>query len=180
MPRILVLGAYGAGKSTFTQRLAKQLSVPPIFLDEEYYLPEWTKPPISEWRLRTEELCAQPNWVMDGNFFATLDQRLARATHVVYLRPSKWLCLCRVLRRLVRYYNQVRPTVAPECRERFYLPFFASILNFDRDMHPILATKLANAEVRITYLRSRREIDVYLAREHAAPSLPKTALRFQS
>lgn len=180
MPRILVLGVYGAGKSTFTARLARQLSIPPVYLDEEYYLPNWTKPPVSDWHLRTEELCAQPDWVMDGNFIATLDQRLARATHVIYLRPSRWLCFCRVFRRLVRYYNRVRPTVAPECPERFYMPFFASIINFDRDMHPILATKLANSDVPVTCLRHRRDVDAYLAREKTEPSVPKTALRFQS
>ncbi|MCF4099125.1 adenylate kinase [Maritalea mediterranea] len=180
MPRILVLGAYGAGKSTFAKRLAGQLSIPPVYLDEEYYLPNWTKPPLSAWRRRTVQLCSQPNWVMDGNFIATLDQRLARATHVVYLRPSKWLCLFRVLCRLARYYNRVRPTVAPDCPEGFYLPFFASIINFDRDMHPILEAKLAEAGVPVTYCSSAREIEAYLAQGAIKSSPLRTALHLQS
>ena len=180
MPRILVLGAYGAGKSRFAERLAKKRGVSPIFLDKEYYLPNWTKPPVSDLHARTKELCAQPDWVMDGNFIATLDQRLARATHVVYLRPSKWLCLCRVLRRLMRYYNRVRPTVASGCPVRFYLPFFASVLNFDRDMHPILEAKLAQVDVPITYLSRSKDIDAYFNKPPSLPRVPKTALHFQS
>lgn len=181
MPRILVLGAYGAGKSTLADRLSKELAIPSIFLDEEYYLPNWTKPPIDVWRAKTEKLCAQPDWVMDGNFIATLDQRLERATHVIYLRPSRWICIFRVMRRLVRYYNRVRPTVAPECPERFYMPFLASILNFDRDLHPILMAKLAKSNVQVTYLPCKKDIKAYLHQvQRLASKEPKMALRFQS
>jgi adenylate kinase family enzyme len=50
MEKIVVIGASGAGKSTFAKRLGTALYLEVIHLDAYYWNPGWTQTPREEWR----------------------------------------------------------------------------------------------------------------------------------
>jgi adenylate kinase family enzyme len=160
MQRILVIGSPGSGKSTLARRLAGRLNLPLIHLDREFFRPNWVEPERSAWRERVGRLAARPQWVMDGDYFATMDLRLARATAVVWLDIGRLRCLRNVLRRVLKQYGRVRPDLGPGCIERFNWPFVRWVWHYPQRVRPGIVRMLGRAGPgqRVFVLRSWAEI----------------------
>jgi adenylate kinase family enzyme len=92
----------GAGKSTFSQALGAKTGLPVINLDVHFWKPGWVEPSEDEWREKQSVLIAADEWILDGNYHATLDLRLKRADTVVFLDTPWWVCTWRALVRGVR------------------------------------------------------------------------------
>jgi len=97
MNKILVIGIPGSGKSTFANKLGKELNREVIHLDKLYRKTGWvvayTK---TEWVELVKNLVSKEQWIMDGNYTNTLDIRLSAADTVVFLNFNKFICLYRV------------------------------------------------------------------------------------
>ena len=160
MQRILVIGSPGAGKSTLASRIARDLGLPLIHLDREYFGPGWTTPPKAEWREKVSTLAARPAWVMDGNYASTFDIRVPRATTIVWLDLPRWRCLTRVLWRVARNYGRSRPDLGAAGPERFDLSFMRWIWSYPVTMRPKTARMLERLrpDQRVYVLRSRSGI----------------------
>jgi adenylate kinase family enzyme len=160
MRRILVIGCPGAGKSTLARRLAERLGLPLVHLDREYFGPGWVEPPRALWRQRVADLADRPAWVMDGQYSSTFDLRVPRAQAVVWLDIPRWLCLARVIRRVVRHYGTTRPDLGPGCVERFDWSFMRWIWSYPNRMRPKTARMLERLrpDQRVYVLRSRSDI----------------------
>src|SRR5262245_1123605 len=100
--RVVVTGMAGAGKSTFSRALSARTGLPVIHLDIHFWRPGWVEPPEDEWRETQRGLLARGEWIVDGNYEATLDLRLERADTVVFLDTPWWLCAWRAVGRGIR------------------------------------------------------------------------------
>jgi adenylate kinase family enzyme len=100
--RVVVTGMAGAGKSTFSRALSAKTGLPVIHLDLHFWKPGWIPTPDDEWRERQRGLLAGVEWIVDGNYHATLDLRLERADTAVFLDTPWWICARRALARGVR------------------------------------------------------------------------------
>ncbi len=160
MQRILVIGSPGAGKSTLAGRIARDLGLPLIHLDREYFGPGWSTPPKAEWREKVRTLAARPAWVMDGNYASTFDIRVPRTTIIVWLDLPRWRCLTRVLWRVARNYGRSRPDLGAAGPERFDLSFMRWIWSYPVTMRPKTARMLERLrpDQRVYVLRSRSGI----------------------
>jgi hypothetical protein len=67
----------GAGKSTFSRALSAEIGVPVIHLDIHFWQPGWTEPSEDEWREIQRDLLTADEWIIDGNYHATLDSDLS-------------------------------------------------------------------------------------------------------
>lgn len=79
MPRVVILGTSGAGKSTVAHALAHAYRLPHIDLDN---LTTDTYPPVTSEAFvsRVREVVAQADWIIDGDYQGTLgDLVLSRA-----------------------------------------------------------------------------------------------------
>ncbi len=123
MQRVLVIGNCGAGKSTFSRRLARETGLPLIHLDRAYWSAGWVEPDAAEWEQRLEGLLASSHWIMDGNYSGSFHLRFPRADTVIWLDVDRWTCLYRVLKRNVEHYGNTRPDMTEGCPERFSLSF---------------------------------------------------------
>ena len=165
MKRVLVIGSGGAGKSTFAQRLGERLGLPVIHLDRLYWRAGWVETPKDEWKLMVEELCTGEQWVMDGNYSGTLDERLAVCDTAIFLDLPRLLCLWRVLKRSLMYWHRSRPDMAEGCREQLSGEFMLWIWNYPKRSRPKVQRRLAEHSdgKQIHVLRSSAEVERFLS-----------------
>ena len=60
------------------------------------------EPSEAEWREKQRDLITSDEWILDGNYHATLDLRLERADTAVFVDTSWLVCVWRALVRGVR------------------------------------------------------------------------------
>lgn len=99
--RIVVFGPSNAGKSTLSEALSLKLALPAIHLDQLHHAPDtdWVPRPTEEFHALQRQAMAGDGWIMDGNYSALIQERLARATGAIVLDDNHW-------RRLFRYFNR--------------------------------------------------------------------------
>jgi adenylate kinase family enzyme len=136
MRKILDIGPGGAGKSNFANRLGELLSIEGLHLDKFSWRSGWIETPKHEWLKTVDALLKRDSWIMDGNYSATLDVRLEACDTVIFLDLARVVCLWRVLKRCIMYWNDGRADMAAGCREKFSLEFVRWIWNYSSRTRP--------------------------------------------
>lgn len=163
MERILIIGCCGAGKSTFSQKLAEKTKLPLVHLDKEFFLPNWVVPDDVEWKAKIENLLSGEKWIMDGNYLGTLDMRLKRADTVFFLNYSRLLCFFRVLKRSLTSWHTVRIDMAADCPERIDREFLKYVWNFHKRKNPKIEVALENNKhVKLYRFKNDKETAKFL------------------
>ncbi|MDT5063273.1 MAG: hypothetical protein QOH63_3732 [Acidobacteriota bacterium] len=165
MRKVLVIGSGGAGKSTFAKRLGECLKINVVHLDSIYWSPGWVETPKAEWLKTVEELLKRESWIIDGNYSSTLELRLQSCDTVIFLDRPRSVCLWRVLKRVLRYWNRSRPDMADDCREKFDLEFIRWVWMFPKKERPKVMKMLKenSQSKKIILLRSQTEVEKFLA-----------------
>ena len=102
MDRIAIIGIPGSGKSTFANKLGKNLGRPIIHLDKEYWTNGWKEKYSKDgWKNFQKELVKESEWIIDGNYRRTIDVRLERADTIIFFNFPKWRCLWRSFIRIL-------------------------------------------------------------------------------
>jgi adenylate kinase family enzyme len=163
MQRVLVIGSGGAGKSTFATRLAELTGLPLIHLDTRYWKPGWREPPKEEWGRVVGQLIREAQWIIDGNYAGTLEQRLAACDTVIFLDMSGVTCLRRVIWRWVRFRGRARPDMTHGCPERLTWEFVRWIWRYSAESRPHILRRLSalRPDQRAVVLHSRGEVDAF-------------------
>lgn len=162
--RWLVLGAGGAGKTTFARALADVLALPLVHLDRHYWKPGWVASSNAEWTQEVARLIRADEWVLDGNFASSLPQRLARAEAVVLLDPPTLQCLWGAIRRALIADGADRPDLPAGCAEEFpSVDFLSYIAKYRRNSRPKVLNHIARApHVAFHHLTSRAAAQRFL------------------
>jgi adenylate kinase family enzyme len=162
LPRIVVLGCAGSGKTTLSRQLGQRTGAPVICLDA-IWQPDWGNDDVPAFRALMKDSHAGDAWISDGNFaLATFDIRLPRASLVVWLDPPKLLCAWRSITRVFQKGQEHKIGGLAEVL-RF-------IWNFDRINRPLIeASRLAHGPtVPVRRLTSSGEIAAFLSSFDAA------------
>ena len=164
MERIAIIGSGGAGKSTVARRLGAILGIEMIHLDALYWQPGWVETPADVWRARMIELVRAERWILDGNYGATMDLRLAAADTVVFLDLPRLTCLRRALARWALSRRRSRPDMAPGCPERMTWDFVEWIWTYPRKGRDRVLRALDDfaGEAQVIRLRSDRDVQTFL------------------
>jgi adenylate kinase family enzyme len=172
MRRVGVAGISGSGKTTFARSLAARLGVPAIELDALHHGPGWTEASAEELasRVRAAIEAAPDGWVIDGNYRNKLgDLVLEHADTFVWLEPPLRVSLGRLARRTWRRLRTREELWAGNREEwrnvlnpRWGLFSWAVQSRF-RHRREIPAAVARNPHLRVAHLRSKREVDRFLA-----------------
>ncbi len=93
MKKIIVIGCPGSGKSTFSKVLHKYTGIPLYHLDRMYWNQDQTTVAKSVFQKRLSNVMKQNEWIIDGNYGATLDIRLQVCDTVCFLDYPTDVCL---------------------------------------------------------------------------------------
>jgi adenylate kinase family enzyme len=102
MPRIIVVGTTGSGKSTLGEMLARRLGVPFVEMDSLYWGANWQEVGMEVFRERVAAAVQPEHWVLAGNYSKVRDLTWARADTLVWLDYPFALVFWQLLRRTVR------------------------------------------------------------------------------
>jgi len=160
MKRILILGCSGAGKSTLARQLGYLTHLPVTHIDAVVWKPGWVMMDRDEEVVRLQKLIEQPGWIIDGNYLSTGGPRLAAADTIIFLDFPRWLCLWRVIKRVITYYGRVRPDMGQGCPERWDWDFLHWIWTFKQHQQPLILEKIAQYQRGRTVFIFRKPADI--------------------
>ena len=160
----MIIGCGGSGKTTIAARLGERLSLPVHHLDRMFWRPCWIETPHDEWRTIQERICRQAEWVIDGNYGATMDIRLIACDTVIFLDLPSLTCLFGAVKRFLRFWGHARPDMAEGCSERLSWDYLKWIWTYRKTRRPLILSRLQNLKdaKRIVILTSRRAIRCFL------------------
>jgi adenylate kinase family enzyme len=159
--RILVVGCSGGGKSTLSQKIAKQFGLVYVSIDRDVlWLPDWKQRGKTEQRNIIAEKILGERWIMDGTNPSTFDIRLPRTDIVVWVRMPRLLCLWGAISRWLKWIGRTRPEMAPGCPEKVDWEFLQFIWTFEEKFAPRVIAGLAEhgSNVPVLQLMSRRQM----------------------
>ncbi len=173
MRKVSVVGNSGSGKTTTGRALAQVLGVPFIEIDALYWQPGWTPLPMEELRQRLDDLTAGDGWVVDGNYSAVRDLVWGRADTVVWLDPPRWTVMRQIVGRSLRrvvarqeLWNGNRESLSNLVQidpEQSIIRWAWTRHHVYRERYAALSTDPAYAHLRFVRIRSRKDLERFLA-----------------
>lgn len=97
-----MVGCSGAGKTTLSRRLARQLGYRHIEMDALYHQPDWQVLPTEQFQQLVADALRGDDWVVEGNYSAARPLVLDRADTVIWLDLSRSTVMRRLLWRTLR------------------------------------------------------------------------------
>ena len=166
--RVVVTGMAGAGKSTFSKRLAVKTGLPLVHLDLHSWKPGWERVPADELLVTQRKLVADESWIIDSN---DVDEQLLmqRADTLFVIATPWWLCSYRAfIRGLRRQPGAVLPEGCEESAIQRISDEWAIVFRNFRNRFRVpeqdraLAMRCRESK-QVYILRSTSEIDSFLA-----------------
>ena len=161
MKKIIVIGCPGSGKSTFSKKLHQIIGAPLFHLDMMYWNPDRTTVDKTIFHNRLIEAMAQPEWIIDGNYGATMELRLQNCDTVFFLDYPVKVCLDGIRSRKGMPRSDM-PWFEGE-HEQSDEEFIAFIRNYNQDNRPKVVDLLEKyAHKEIFVLRGRLDAERFL------------------
>ncbi|XID92843.1 topology modulation protein [Paenibacillaceae bacterium WGS1546] len=161
MKRVTIIGSPGSGKSTLARELGGILDIPHFHMDHISSTPEGKPRPREEAAALIADIVNAERWIIEGHHYDDGDVRLEAADTIVFLNFSRYLCLWRYLRRMIRYYGKASPgNYIVERIDRDLLRGFKFVFLFPRFTTPRILKQLRHYEGSKTVYVLRNPSDV--------------------
>ena len=156
--RVAVIGCPGGGKSTFSRALRDRVGLPLYHLDAIYWRDDRTHLSREEFYPLMREIIAREEWIMDGNYNATLEWRISACDLLIFLDYPAEVCL-----EGVRARRGQKRSDMPWVEEGDDQEFLEFIRAFETESRPRILELIGKyPEKTVVTFRSRKEAERYL------------------
>ena len=170
----MIIGCSGSGKSTLARDLGEIKKLPVIHIDKMYWKSGWVLRSIEEVIPMVEAVAKTDQWVFDGNNTSSFGCRISRADTLIFLDFPTYLCMSRVIWRVIKYkMGQARTDMADGCPERFdweFVKFLKWIYDYKKRGGWQSAMKLhdeAPAHIDKYHLCNKKAVDDFLEKANS-------------
>ncbi|MEM9145978.1 MAG: hypothetical protein AAGC57_07235 [Pseudomonadota bacterium] len=175
MRRVMIIGGPGSGKSTLAREIGARLALPVYHIDALFWQPGWVEGDRSALTERLRAIHRTREWVIDGNYSGSWEDRLAHADTAILLDRPTGLRAWRVLRRTLRYLGRTRPDLAPGCPEHVDPGFVRFVLGYggERRRRALALLATAPTHVVVHHIRDHAgvaELSAGIARQRSVAS----------
>ena len=161
--KLAIIGSPGSGKSTLAKRLGDKLNLPLIHLDKLFWHGKWNTTAEDIWREKVKEVCEQEKWIIDGDYFNTMEIRLAAADTIIFLNVPRYKCLYRLIKRMIVSCGKARSDMGSGCIEKpswSFLKFLKFVWDYHKLKKPIILGLLKSyKDKRVYILKDSNEIN---------------------
>ena len=158
MKKIIVIGCPGSGKSTFSRRLAEKTNIPVCHLDMMYWNEDKTTVNKNIFLERLGAVLQKDEWIIDGNYISTMEQRMLACDTVIFLDYPLEICLDGVKSRQGKARSDI-----PWIETEEDLEFIEFIKSFEKEQRPIIMDLLEKySDKHIIIFNSREEASEYI------------------
>ena len=99
MNRVIVIGCPGSGKSTFSRTLHDVTGIPLYHLDMMYWNEDRTNVPRELFLKKLKQIINSAQWILDGNYGATMEQRMQACDTIFFLDYPVDVCINGIMQR---------------------------------------------------------------------------------
>lgn len=148
--RIMIIGPSSTGKSTLADALGKKLGIKAYHLDQIAHIPNsnFKRRPDAEFISDHEKIMENEEWVVDGNYSITMNERLKRAKLVIWLDYNP----------LYSVYNFIMRCFKPVENRKGHLEGAKDNFNIDLIKHTLF-----------TYPKNKAKYQMFLKYHHHLP-----------
>lgn len=152
MKKIIVIGCPGSGKSTFSRRLNNITQIPLFHLDMLFWNEDKTTVEKSVFLERLEKVMKNDEWIIDGNYSSTMEQRMMECDTVFFLDYATDVCLDGIKERKGKPRSDM-----PWIEEEDDLEFIEFIKSYNEKSRPQVIELLERYSEKNIYIFSNRE-----------------------
>ena len=154
---IILIGSPGSGKSYLARHFSEKLNISVHHMDNLYWRPDKTHITRAELVNAIADIMQQDEWIIDGNYISTMEQRVQGADIIIYLDFPTEQCIEGIRSRI----GQKRADM-PWIEEALDEEFLEFVLNFKEEINPQieqLLTKYSEKRViRITSIEEKERL----------------------
>ena len=163
MERVMIIGSNGAGKSTFSYKLAELTGLPLIHIDQIYWRDCWQVTPSEDFEQAVLSEAQKDRWIIEGNNVRTLKQRLKYADTVLWFEFPPLRCIYNIFKREIKYRNRVRPDMPDQCVSKLGLKFLKSAWKFNRVNRQRIRMQLESVSgVKVLKFRNYKQVQKFI------------------
>ena len=160
MKRVIVIGCPGSGKSVFSRALHDITGLPLYHLDLIRWREDRTFIPREELIEKIKEIGKTDEWIIDGNYGATMELRMSLCDTIVFLDYPTDVCLEGIKARR----GMSRPDMPwVELPDENDTEFIDSVRNYNSVSRPAVLERIKKYSDRtVIIFGSRKEADNFL------------------
>lgn len=159
MKRICIIGGSGSGKTTLAINLGKQLKYPVCHIDAIHHLPNWVERDRKERDKMILDKAKGKEWIIDGTYTSTLEERLKKADYIIYLDFSTLTQLKGIIGRYIKSGGKEKQEI-PGCNERISWKFLWWVIKWRKTKRKKIYNALSKVDSnKIHIFKNRRELN---------------------